>query len=36
MEGTYTFQREDGSEFEVAIGRFFLAPSNPRIPALAR
>ncbi|MFM7282381.1 MAG: Co2+/Mg2+ efflux protein ApaG [Planctomycetia bacterium] len=36
MEGTYTFQREDGSEFAVAIGRFFLAPSNPRIPALAR
>ncbi len=27
MEGSYTFLREDGSEFEVAIGRFFLAPS---------
>ncbi len=27
MEGTYTFEREDGSRFEVAIGRFFLVPS---------
>jgi ApaG protein len=36
MEGSYVFQREDGSEFEVSIGRFFLAPGNPRIPALTR
>ena len=26
MEGSYTFEREDGSTFEVAIGRFFLVP----------
>lgn len=36
MEGSYTFQREDGTDFTVAIGRFFLAPGNPRIPALTR
>lgn len=36
MEGTFLFQREDGSEFEVEIGRFFLAPGNPRIAALSR
>lgn len=29
MEGSYTFEREDGSRFEVAIGRFFLVPSAP-------
>jgi uncharacterized protein affecting Mg2+/Co2+ transport len=29
MEGTYTFERDDGSRFEVAIGRFFLVPSAP-------
>ncbi len=27
MEGTYTFERENGNRFEVAIGRFFLVPS---------
>lgn len=27
MEGTYHFIREDGSAFDVSIGRFFLAPS---------
>ncbi|MFO1009110.1 MAG: Co2+/Mg2+ efflux protein ApaG [Planctomycetota bacterium] len=26
MEGTYTFEREDGTPFDVAIGRFFLVP----------
>jgi len=26
MEGSYTFEREDGSTFEAAIGRFFLVP----------
>lgn len=31
MEGSYSFEREDGSPFEVAIGRFFLVPSAPRI-----
>lgn len=28
MEGCYTMQREDGEEFEAAIGRFFLAPNT--------
>jgi ApaG protein len=27
MEGCYTFEREDGERFDVAIGRFFLVPS---------
>jgi len=27
MEGTYHLVREDGSGFDVTIGRFFLAPS---------
>ena len=26
MEGSYTFEREDGTTFEAAIGRFFLVP----------
>lgn len=29
MEGSYTFERDDGSRFEVRIGRFFLVPSAP-------
>ena len=29
MEGTYTFERGDGSRFEVRVGRFFLVPSAP-------
>ena len=29
MEGSYTFEREDGSRFDVAIARFFLVPSAP-------
>ena len=29
MEGSYTFEREDGSRFDVEIGRFFLVPSAP-------
>ena len=29
MEGAYTFEREDGSRFDVEIGRFFLVPSAP-------
>jgi ApaG protein len=31
MEGSYTFEREDGSTFLVEIGRFFLVPSAPKI-----
>jgi ApaG protein len=34
MEGSYRFAREDGSEFVVRVGRFFLVPSNP--PVLQR
>ena len=33
MEGTYRMAREDGSEFDVAIGRFFLAPTTAPIEA---
>lgn len=29
MEGSYTFERQDGTRFDVAIGRFFLVPSAP-------
>jgi ApaG protein len=29
MEGTYTFERDDGTRFQVRIGRFFLVPSAP-------
>jgi ApaG protein len=29
MEGSYTFERDDGSRFQVSIGRFFLVPSAP-------
>lgn len=32
MEGSYTFQTEGGT-FEVAIGRFFLVPTAPPLPA---
>jgi len=35
MEGSYLFERDDGTTFEAAIGRFFLVP--PPVPAtLAR
>lgn len=34
MEGEYTFERDDGSRFEVEIGRFFLVPTGSK--ALAR
>ncbi len=27
MEGTYTFEREDGENFDAEIGRFFLVPT---------
>jgi ApaG protein len=26
MEGSYSFERDDGSAFEAAVGRFFLVP----------
>ncbi|MBP8299178.1 MAG: Co2+/Mg2+ efflux protein ApaG [Planctomycetes bacterium] len=29
MEGSYTFVRDDGTRFQVAIGRFFLVPTAP-------
>lgn len=29
MEGNYTFERDDGSRFQVQIGRFFLTPTAP-------
>jgi ApaG protein len=29
MEGSYTFERDDGARFSVRIGRFFLVPSAP-------
>lgn len=29
MEGNYTFERDDGSRFQVHVGRFFLVPSAP-------
>jgi len=32
MEGSYTFEREDGSAFEAAIGRFFLVPPPAPVP----
>ena len=29
MEGSYTFERDDGQAFEARIARFFLAPHKP-------
>lgn len=29
MEGSYTFERDDGTRFQVRIGRFFLVPTAP-------
>ena len=29
MEGSYTFERDDGARFQVGIGRFFLVPTAP-------
>jgi len=31
MEGSYSFTREDGSKFDVAIARFFLVPSTKQV-----
>ena len=36
MEGTYTFERDDGSRFQVRIGRFFLVPSAPPLSLESR
>jgi ApaG protein len=33
MEGSYTFERPDGSTFEAVVGRFFLVPGGPRVAA---
>jgi ApaG protein len=32
MEGSYTFERDDGSTIVAAIGRFFLVPQAPPLP----
>lgn len=32
MEGSYTFQRDDGSQFQAVIGRFFLVPTAAPLP----
>lgn len=34
MEGSYTMERDDGSMFDVKIGRFFLAKTTEPIPGL--
>lgn len=31
MEGTYSMQRDEGEEFDVVIGRFFLATNAPAL-----
>ena len=36
MEGSYTFERDDGGRFEVSIGRFFLVPSAPPLSLESR
>ncbi len=33
MQGSYVFERPNGEEFSVAVGRFFLVPSAPSIYA---
>lgn len=36
MEGSYTFEREDGTRFEAQVARFFLVPNSPpRVTASA-
>ena len=32
MEGTYLFRIDDDEQFEVSVGRFFLAPNVAPIP----
>ena len=36
MEGSYTFERDDGTRFQVGIGRFFLVPSAPPLSLAAQ
>lgn len=36
MEGTYTFEREDGTRFQARIARFFLVPSAPPLTLESR
>jgi ApaG protein len=36
MEGSYTFERDDGTRFQVGIGRFFLVPTAPPLPLAAQ
>src|SRR5262245_53171565 len=36
MEGSYTFERDDGSRFQVSVGRFFLVPSAPPLSLESR
>jgi len=36
MEGSFTFERDDGSRFLVRIGRFFLVPSAPPLSLESR
>ncbi len=31
MQGSYSFERPEGDDFEVEIGRFFLVPTAPSI-----
>ena len=34
MEGSYAFERPDGTRFDAVIGRFFLAPNTAPLPAV--
>ena len=36
MEGSYTFERDDGARFPVRIGRFFLVPTAPPLSLESR
>ena len=36
MEGSYLFEGEDGGQFKVEVGRFFLVPTAPPISALQK
>lgn len=36
MEGSYTFERDDGSRFQVRVGRFFLVRSAPPLSLESR
>lgn len=32
MEGSFAFEREDGTRFQAKVGRFFLVPGAPALP----